>query len=522
MSKKGSSTSSRTKYRTGILETLEVILNEKGLNDDIKEMIYQNVGLKESLNYIKEGIPLDKLEYYELALNPNVYPLIKVFRDMWGGIDIEKIVAIEKTINNGTYDGVNFSLSKKKDIPIVRLIRFYRKLSENNDPKVISHLCKIYQEYSIDISSLLLDWKALSNNRGAFSLLKLRKEDEDKLSIAEYKGLDEYKKLVWVNLCRNPEPSIIELVNETLMKGNDKHNQRSIVIKSRKDDEEANKKALERLEASHTQKKERIAVERSMFNQPQIDWFALCADPKLNEESIQLLKKRVAFEETMLGFEVAFYSKNYKHGISWGNLSGNPNPEAVKLVKEQIEREKMFESVEQYTEYQEEEIKKLKTKTILHKEEIIAFANNEKRLFLREQKLSNRGFESSDFTNIYRRRTFDKIDWFALCANSSKKAVQLVKDRIDYEKGLDITLYKTKIIWEALSMNKQHDAIDLVIERIKYESLNEHSITIKNRLYIISWSELSKNPAIFVPYSEFLGKPKKQRKQTPTTSYIVD
>ena len=143
-------------------------------------------------------------------------------------------------------------------------------------------------------------------------------------------------------------------------------------------------------------------------------------------------------------------------------------------------------------------------------------------MFLREQKLSNRGFESSDFTNIYRRRTFDKIDWFALCANSSKKAVQLVKDRIDYEKGLDITLYKTKIIWEALSMNKQHDAIDLVIERIKYESLNEHSITIKNRLYIISWSELSKNPAIFVPYSEFLGKPKKQRKQTPTTSYIVD
>ena len=520
MSKKSSSSSSRTKYQRGILETLKVALQNE-LIDDVKEMIYQIVGLKESLNYIKEGIPLDKLEYYELALNPNVYPLIKVFRDMWGGIDIEKIVAIEKTINIETYESVNFSL-RKKDIPIVRLIRFYRKLSENNDPKVISHLCKIYQEYSIDISSLLLDWKALSNNRGAFSLLKLKKEDEDKLSIAEYKGLDEYKKLVWVNLCRNPEPSIIELVNETLMKGKDKHNQRSIVIKSRKENEigiSRDKKALERLEASHTQKKERIAVERSMFNQPQIDWFALCADPKLNEESIQLLKKRVAFEETMLGFEVAFYSKKYKHGISWGNLSGNPNPEAVKLVKEQIEREKMFESVEQYTEYQEEEIKKLKTETILHKEEIIAFANNEKRLFLREQTLSNRGFESSDFTNIYRRRTFDKIDWFALCANSSKKAVQLVKDRIDYEKGLDITLYKTKIMWEALSMNKQHDAIDLVIERIKYESLNKHSITIKNRLYIISWSELSKNPAIFVPYSEFLGK---QRKQTPTTSYIVD
>lgn len=508
MSKKkssSSSSSSRTKYQRGILETLEVVLQNE-LNDDIKEMIYQNVGLKESLNYIKEGIPLDKLEYDELALNPNVYPLIKVFRDMWGGIDIEKIEAIEKTINIGTYDGVNYL---SEDIPIARLIRFYRKLSENNDPKVISHLCKIYQDYSIDISSLLLDWKALSNNRGAFSLLKLKKEDEDKLSIAEYKGLDEYKKIVWVDLCRNPEPSIIELVNETLMEGNDKHNQRSIVIKNRKQDEEAirrDKKALERLEASRTHKKEIIAVEWSMFNQPQIDWFALCADPKLNEESIQLLKKRIAFEETMPGFEVAFYSRNYKHGISWDNLSGNPNPEAVKLVKKQIEREKKFESVEQYTEYQEEEIEKLKTKTILHKEEIIeeiiAFANNEKRRFLRDQKLSIRGIDTSERY----RRTFDKIDWFALCANSSKEAFKLVKDRIDYEKGLKETPYKTKIRWGALSMNKQHDAIDLVIERIKYESLNFRLISIKNK---ISWSELSKNPAIFVPYSELLGKTKK-------------
>ena len=506
MSKKSSSSSSssRTKYQRGILETLEIVLQNE-LNDDIKEMIYQNVGLKESLNYIKDGIPLDKLEYDGLALNPNVYPLIKVFRDMWGGIDIEKIEAIEKTINIGTYAGVNLSL--REDIPIVRLIRFYRKLSENNDPKVISHLCKIYQEYSIDISSLLLDWKALSNNRGAFSLLKLKKEDEDKLSIAEYKGLDEYKKLVWVNLCRNPEPSIIELVNETLMKGNDKHNQRSIVIKSRKENEisiSRDKKALERLEASRIQKKERIAVEWSMFNQPQIDWFALCADQNLNEESIQLLKERIAFEEKMPGFEVAFYNKNCKHGISWDNLSGNPSPEAVKLVKKQIEREKMFESVEQYIMYQEEEIEKLKTKTILHKEEIIAFANNEKKLFLRDQNLSNRGINTPDYYRY--RRTFDKIGWFALCANSSKKAVQLVKDRIDYEKGLDITLYKTKIMWEALSMNKQHDAIDLVIERIKYESLNYPSIWMKNK---ISWSELSKNPAIFVPYSELLGKTKK-------------
>jgi hypothetical protein len=520
MSKKGSSSSSssRTKYQRGILETLEVALQNE-LNDDIKEMIYQNVGLKESLNYIKEGIPLDELEYDELALNPNVYPLIKVFRDMWGGIDIEKIKAIEKTINIETYESVNFSL-RKKDIPIVRLIRFYRKLSENNDPKVISHLCKIYQEYSIDISSLLLDWKALSNNRGAFSLLKLKKEDEDKLSIAEYKGLDEYKKLVWVNLCRNPEPSIIELVNETLMKGNDKHNQRSIVIKSRKENEigiSRDKKALERLEASHTQKIERIAVEWSMFNQPQIDWFALCADQSLNEESIQLLKERIAFEEKMPGFEVAFYNKNYKHGISWDNLSGNPSPEAVKLVKEQIEREKKFESVEQYIMYQEKEIEKLNTGTILHKEEIIAFANNEKRRFLRDQKLSNRGINTPDYYSY--RRTFDKIDWFALCANSSKEAFKLVKDRIDYEKKLKETLYKTKIMWTALSKNKQHDAIDSVIERIKYESLNYHSILLTNK---ISWSELSKNPAIFVPYSEFLGKPKKQRKRTPTTSYIVD
>lgn len=115
----------------------------------------------------------------------------------------------------------------------------------------------------------------------------------------------------------------------------------------------------------------------------------------------------------------------------------------------------------------------------------------------------------------------DRIDWFQLCANSSPEAVQLIKERIEYEKQLILKEepYTSKIDLNGLAFNEAPEAIELLIERIK-DDMETKRRTRKhmhgNKALIIE--NLSKNPSIIVRYDKLM----KSHHKTRHTRYLRD
>jgi hypothetical protein len=121
-----------------------------------------------------------------------------------------------------------------------------------------------------------IDWFSLSANPNAIDLIKDKIDEENRMSEDDYDNLKEYEKINWCNLSRNPNPEAIELLKA---------------------------------------------------NPEKINWSELSANPNAND----LIKNKID-EENRLS-ENDYKKLNYKHRISLGNLSRNPNPKIIEMLK---------------------------------------------------------------------------------------------------------------------------------------------------------------------------------------------
>ena len=97
------------------------------------------------------------------------------------------------------------------------------------------------------------------------------------------------------------------------------------------------------------------------------------------------------------------------------------------------------------------------------------------------------------------KKNIDKIHWFRLSRNPNPNAIELLRERIEYENSLtkeelDYLNYSEQINWSNLAANP--NAIDLLKERIEYEkALADEELDESESK--IDWYELSSNSAIF-------------------------
>jgi hypothetical protein len=157
-----------------------------------------------------------------------------------------------------------------------------------------------------------------------------------------------------------------------------------------------------------------------------------------------------------------------KDNLNWSMLSANPC--AIDLLKEKIEREKSMDK---------EEYKNLKA--------------NEKVNWL---KLSMNP-EAIDILKKYPQ----DIVWCCLCDNKNPRAVEMILERIEYEKQLppyyigqeedEYGLYR--IWWDRLGYNENPQIIEMLKEKAELEKNEEYyaGLNINDK---IDWHQISSNP----------------------------
>lgn len=235
-----------------------------------------------------------------------------------------------------------------------------------------------------------------------------------------------------------------------------------------------------------------------------------------------------------------------KKKISWGHLSQNTNPKAMKLIEEEIKVNPTHINFESLAENETPEAMKLIEDNLLIKNSIynninwnrfweilsrnskavkILKANREKidwcslcgnqsteAIKLLEEKMET----EPDIVNWIilsgnpNQRAFamleanpKKINMRRLSGNTNPKAIELLEKRMEVENNLSEATYDSisindKINWNLVSSNPK--AIELLKKRIIYEdNLPEHRRRrLKVEEMIINWSELSANPSIFM------------------------
>ena len=200
-----------------------------------------------------------------------------------------------------------------------------------------------------------------------------------------------------------------------------------------------------------------------------IEWNAISK----NSNAIDILRKKWEEEKILIKTKHPIYTYlKLHHIVSWDLLSGNTG--ALDLLREKIQMEKDMPPDEY--------------KLLSYKERIDweSLSGNPETVELLEE---NR----------------DKIVWQNLSNNSNPKAIQLLKEHIEYEKRLKRRYrlkLSNKIDWALLSSNP--NAIEILAankKKINWSSLssNPNAIDIlEANQDKINWKMLSSNPSIFI------------------------
>ena len=234
------------------------------------------------------------------------------------------------------------------------------------------------------------------------------------------------------------------------------------------------------------------AIELLKKNKSRINWRML----SMNPNAIELLKKRIEYENRLT--KTRYNDLGYNDKIDWSMLSTNSNaidllldnkdkidwvklsknPKAIELLKEQITYENKLSRVE---------YDKLKYSKQINWYELSANPNAIELLTNNQDKI--------DWDNLSRNPNAidllldnkDQIDWCGLSQNPN--AIEILKKN------------KRKIHWDNLSRNPNPNAIELLRERIEYEYENKLSKSSKSsnssnssNSYKIDWNDLSINP----------------------------
>jgi len=221
-----------------------------------------------------------------------------------------------------------------------------------------------------------------------------------------------------------------------------------------------------------------------LIKEKKISWMRVCC---INGEAIDILKK-------------------YPSKIQWAYLSNNKKQQAVDMIKERIEYEKI-----NVPEYYEENRVCINNFSDNENPQIIEFI---KERIEYEKGLSEEEYKKIDIYDVLDwsyisanpnaidilKDNIDKINWFELSSNTNPRAIELLRERAIIEKNMsriDYRRLRNKIDWFNLSINP--NAIDLLKENEDnimwgYLSGNPNAIDLleKNKDEI-EWSILSIN-----------------------------
>ena len=266
---------------------------------------------EEILTYeLRDWIPIDKLDWDNLAFNPNSMILLDKYHNNinW------------KNLSNNPYT--------------VELIRKYifgkdLKTSKSNNPV---YILKSPEE---------LDWAVLSSNTEAIDMLETRIEqggkDIDWYLLSGNSGAirilnkpEYYENIVWLSLSRNPNA-----IN---------------LLKKRWKLEKQLKKV--NIEQYNTLKyAENIVAWNILSGNPNaIDLLRekIKEESLLSQEEYDTLEynEKIAWANLSENPEAIDLLEKNKDKIVWSNLSSNTNPKAIKLLKERVEYEKSLSIIE--------------------------------------------------------------------------------------------------------------------------------------------------------------------------------
>jgi hypothetical protein len=386
-----------------------------------------------------------------------------------------------------------------------------RSLSANTNQDAI----KILKAH---IDSEEIDWAALSSNPAAMELLKAKPN-----------------KIVWANFCSNTSPEAIDMLRAKV------ENEENLSIKTYRQKHEfsqryinwnnlsSNPSAIDIIKFALNEENRLMTDAQNVKQFLKVSWFSLCSNTNAidlltankdkidweilssNPKAIKLLIKKIEEDKDMDMLE--YYRKlPPKYKIDWNALSKNP---AIFIPLKEIGRAKSATVSRLLTSYISP---KSKTKAA-DATSLLDLPKDLQREILKNYKglvfVKNRLRDGIPI---------DKLDWGYLSENPN--AIDLLRDRIDFEKSLTQDEYKnlpSKINWSSLCRNsdigaiyllqENYDEIDwsvlssnpnaihLLKDRVKYQlKIQEEgrmdTLKLKER---ISWIGISSNSAIFVP-----------------------
>lgn len=334
---------------------------------------------------------------------------------------------------------------------------------------ILNDIVKIYEntlEYELHdwIPIDKLHWDKLSLNPNAINILEKKiKEEMILFENREYNVLPNNKKINWANLSENP--NIYELIKKFKIFGKD-----SKSSDSKSDKSEYILKVRDELRWKEISKHAN-AIDLILENKDKINWTGLSENT--SPKAIEFLKKKWEEEKHLMINNITEYNKMKSECkiISWPSLSKNIN--AIDLLREKIEQEKILLNNGPYN-----------------------------RLGINEKISWKELSENSEAIELLEENE-NRIDWYYLSSNTNPKVINLLKERIKYEKGLSYSEYKNlnsnHIAWGRLSENP------IAIELLKanpsriswiYLSQNPEAINIINlpeNYNKIYWLTLSKN-----------------------------
>jgi hypothetical protein len=279
--------------KTKIIDLPDTILNK------VVE-IYIN-----TLEYnLRDWIPIDKLHWDKLSLNPNA---IKLLEDK---IEEEKILIKNRKLhllqNNKRINWENLSLN----INAIKLLR-------NNYVKI--------------------DWENLSKNINAIDILKEKWEQEKSLMIEnKYKYLHDSKKINWNYLSANI--NAIDLLREKIeleknkyypFAGNEKINW--TLLSENSGAIELLKENIDKIDWNFLSENSG-AIELLEENKDKINWENFSSNTSTNQKAYELLMERIEYEKKLSSHD----RYKLKNSISWPKLMSE-NPAIIKILEKNVD-----------------------------------------------------------------------------------------------------------------------------------------------------------------------------------------
>ena len=328
--------------------------------DILDKIVKKYISLFPSKYVLKDWIPLEKLNWTFLSINPNAIELLKAnlkkidWKLLSSNPNPNAIELLKSKINekNEMSEDDYYDLDKSNKINWNLLSvnpNAIELLRENPDKIVWS---KLSSNPCQDAIKLLkenrdkIDWYWLSKNPKAIELLKEKIKKENQMSEEELEELNPYQKISWINLSINP--AAIELLKANFEKIHwdglsANTNLKAIELLKEKINAEnlINQRALNNLNYSEKIDWDVLsanpnAIELLKNNLNKINWEAISNNT--NPNAIELLRtnpNNIDWDSLSLNpYDKAIeLLKAYPKKINWEYLSGNHNPEAIKLLK---------------------------------------------------------------------------------------------------------------------------------------------------------------------------------------------